>query len=263
MTELASFSDWVLALLPRLFLYPGGVWMLAALLLMKLTAGGPPSLRPGAIAADLLKDSLPALALAWTALALIPLPSAPPLAAPVDRLVLCALALVSMFASRTTRGGWEAWVNVGIAVAVVAPLARGTALLAKIEAVSISGVLSMLATTLGLAALSSGIGRDYSAGVRWMVWLGLGFAPVWSASEELRLAPGLLWVSMVYAVVISLFTLATRLSRSAFDGKDWAVAVGDQGSGIGGRESAAVTACLFFAVWGAAAVSLLAALLGG
>jgi len=25
---LAQFSDWVLALLPRLFIYPGGLWML-------------------------------------------------------------------------------------------------------------------------------------------------------------------------------------------------------------------------------------------
>jgi len=240
MTELASFSDWVLALFPRLFLYPGGVWMLAALLFMRLTSRGPASLKPVALASDLLKDSLPPLALAWTTLALTPLPSASLLSTPIDRFVLCALALLSMLVGSKVQMDWEGWINIGLALAVLAPLASGIALMGTSQAASISGVLSMLAVTLGLAALSSEIGRSLSHDVRWLVWLGLGFAPLWAASEQLSL-PGLLWVSMVYVVVIALFTLASKLSRSALYNREWTI----------------------FAVWGTATLALLVALLGG
>src|SRR4051812_15825222 len=95
MTGLEGFSDWVLALLPRLSLYPGGVGVLVALVALRLAQGGVPAIRPLSLAQELIRTPLPSLALAWGAFALLPLPGAPPLSTQVDTLVLVTLVLIS------------------------------------------------------------------------------------------------------------------------------------------------------------------------
>ncbi len=86
--DAAAFAAWVVALVPRLLLWPGGV----ALLL----AGGWAWWRQRKI------DAAPAsalvrlgLALAWVVVALLPLPGAAPLVPPPDALVLTGLLLAA------------------------------------------------------------------------------------------------------------------------------------------------------------------------
>ncbi len=83
MNGLEGFSDWTLALLPRLFLYPGGVWMLAAVLGLRFASGGLAAIKPSALVSDLSGVSLLAVAVAWAGLSLVPLPDASPLSAPL------------------------------------------------------------------------------------------------------------------------------------------------------------------------------------
>jgi len=94
--ELASFSDWTLALLPRLFLYPGGLWLLVMLLALRFASGCARSVYPRALFADLSHANLISVSTAWVALALAPFPSSATLPSPVDSLVLAAIALLSL-----------------------------------------------------------------------------------------------------------------------------------------------------------------------
>src|SRR5437868_6034119 len=94
---LGPFSDWTLALLPRLFLYPGGLWMLSMLLPLCLLPARRRSRAFLPPASCLLPAGpSPQLAVAWVALALLPLPGAAPLPFPVDRLSLAGLLVTSL-----------------------------------------------------------------------------------------------------------------------------------------------------------------------
>lgn len=234
MTELAGFSDWALSLLPRLFLYPGGVWLLAALLWLRLASSGPTPIRPAALVADLLKASLPALAVGWAALALISLPGASPLAAPIDRLILAALPLVSLALSGVDDSSKreEGWIGAGITLALLSPLTQGqTLLLLSDEAIwGVSSALSVLSVALGLAALSTAIKRDMSGAVRWLAWLGLGLAPVWTAWAQPPL-PGIYWTSLVYTFAIAILAIIGKFMSARIRNREavvtgvWALAV--------------------------------------
>jgi hypothetical protein len=102
--------------------------------------------------------------------------------------------------------------NVAIILAVMAPLAGGRSLLQGPAAWGLAGWLSLAAVLAGLVALSAGYSRDLAAGVRWLAWLGLGTAPLWSAGPLLGAAPAWVWVSLAYLVVIPAVAAAGRVS---------------------------------------------------
>ena len=238
---LEQVSDWTLALLPRIFFYPGGVWLLAALVALRFAAGGLTSLVPSALASDLATAALPALSVAWVAVALLPLPGASPLAAPVDRFVLAALALVALALDRRHGGAVdrrEVFIAVSITVALLAPVARGVSLLDGAPTWNLSSIFSMLCVAVGLAALSGRAARNLASAARWLAWLGLGFAPLladWVAIPLQRL----ILASLVYAAGIVILAGGSRLVH--LDPRD---------------------ARWIMVVWALAPVSLLAALLG-
>jgi hypothetical protein len=239
MTGLEGFSDWVLALLPRFFLYPGGVWLLVALVGLRFAGGGKASLRPATLITDLLKASLPALSVAWAVISLLPLPGASVLGAPIDRLTLAAIILTSLVLDAAP--DWkEVAISVGMALAVLSPLAGESGLLSEARSWEVSSALSMVCVAVGLVALSSRVGRDLPGAVRWLAWLGLGLAPVLAGWGEPFL-PGIYWTSLVYAAAIAIFAVAGRFTSILGPDKDLR---------------------LVTLTWGVATLSLLAALLG-
>lgn len=195
---LESFSDWMLWLLPRLFLYPGGVWLLGALLILRLALQGRAGIAPGNLAGALAKDNLAALAAAWVALALALMPDrAEALSVPVDPVALAGLVAVSL-GTDLVRGDKvrreELLVGVAITLAVLAPLAGGNRLL-ETEEGTLSGWVALAAVGAGLVALWESAGRDLSGGTRWLAWLGLGAGPLWSLGIPVE---GIYWASGVF-----------------------------------------------------------------
>jgi hypothetical protein len=208
--ELAAFSDWVLALLPRLFLYPGGLWMLAGLGAIRLAAWGCEGLGPGRLAVELARANLGALAAGWAALALLPLPGAQPLPTRVDTWALAALLAISLLLdldkapaeSRRLRGLAAA----GITLALLAPLAFGQRLLASGEelAANWAAHLAVFAVGLGIVVLAWSGDDELTGQVRGLAWLSMGLAPLWP-----YLPSG--WVTSTLAV----FFASTLLWRAA------------------------------------------------
>src|SRR5213083_2289091 len=90
---LSLFSDWTLALLQRLFLYPGGLWALGALLWLGAMRNVGTLKRWNV--GTLERSHLLAAAVAWAGLALSPLPSAAPMPVPADRFALVGLLVTS------------------------------------------------------------------------------------------------------------------------------------------------------------------------
>lgn len=243
MTGLEGFSDWVLALLPRLFIYPGGLWMLVALAGLRLATGGLAAIRPRSILVDLAKALLPSLALAWATLSLLPLPGASPLAAPVDALVLIALVLISFTLDGDAALERERWISVGMALAVLSPVVRGHVLMGYVPAWDASSVISMFCIAVGLARLSNAAQRDLATAVRWLTWAGLGFGPLLSGATQSG-AAGVLWTTLIYAVAIVVSGgVAGRCAFAASTSK---------------RTTDAVT----IVIWSMAVISLAVALLG-
>ncbi|HKP51398.1 MAG TPA: hypothetical protein VJ183_01970 [Chloroflexia bacterium] len=239
MTGLEGFSDWVLALLTRLFLYPGGVWLLVVLAGLRFACGGAATIRPTALATVLLKSSLPALSVAWAAISMLPLPGASALSAPIDRLALTALVLASL-ALDNHPDLREVAISASMALAVLSPLAQGDALLREVRPWEVSSVLSMLCVAVALLVLSNKVVLSLPGAVRWLSWLGLGFAPV-LAGWGGHLLPGILGTSLVYATSIAILSTIGRLTSIHKPDKDWAIVT---------------------VAYGLAALSLLAALLG-
>lgn len=198
MTPITSFSEWTLALLPRLFLYPGGLWMLAALISLFVATSGRETRRYRSLLHDLTQANLPALATAWAALALLPLPGTQPLPFPADRLSLAALLALSLLFDAPSTRREHGMAGTAITLAIMAPLAGGQSLLDAGGGVTIAHWLSLLAVAAGLAALAADGAPSLSGGVRWLGWLGLGAAPIWHQS----LISNALWASLAYAVAI-------------------------------------------------------------
>lgn len=238
MNELASFSDWVLAVLPRLFVYPGGAWMLAALLILRFILGGRKGISPPGIIYNLSRAHLLSLALAWTALSLASLPGASMLTFPADRLVLAGLLAASLALEQLAgddRWWYEALCGVAITLALVAPLAGGRSLLATGDTSSLAAWLSAFAVSIGLAALAPTVRDSLAGGVRWLAWLGVALAPLWSQPY----IAGVVGASIAYLLLIALLA-ALGKATYARDGR--------------ARLLLAIT-------WGLAALALLAALL--
>ncbi|HYP41368.1 MAG TPA: hypothetical protein VEX13_13495 [Chloroflexia bacterium] len=198
MTPLVGFSDWTLALLPRLFLYPGGLWMLAALIALLVAMSGRESRRYRSLLHDLTQANLLALATAWAALSLLPLPGTQPLPFPADRLSLAALLALSMLFDGPSLKREHGIAGTAITLAIIAPMSGGQALLHAGATFALADGLSLLAVAAGLAALVTEGAPSLSGGVRWLGWLGLGAAPIWHHA----LISNALWASLVYAFAI-------------------------------------------------------------
>jgi hypothetical protein len=212
MSGLESFSDWVLALLPRLFIYPGGLGLLAALLVLRVTSGGPAVIRPRALARDFLSTNLPALAVAWVGVALIPFPGASPLPMPPDRLALLTLPLLALALSgwdgRGQRDNWAA--AAVITPALLAPLAGKPALLVAPAdfTFSTSSILSILAVGVGLLAIGHEVAGDLAGAAIWLGWLALGVAPLLGWAQEPL--SGALWAGALYLLLVVTLAVPAR-----------------------------------------------------
>jgi hypothetical protein len=186
--ELASFSDWTLALLPRLFLYPGGLWLLVVLLALRFASGGARSVSPRALLADLSRANLLSISAAWVALALAPFPGAATLPSPVDSLVLAAIAVLSLLLD-TAEGGdspqshWRVerrlWAAGAITLALVLPTLVSGSLLVPSGGSTLFLAASSLAVVAGLLALCWERNSEIAGQVRWLAWFCLGVVPLW------------------------------------------------------------------------------------
>jgi hypothetical protein len=205
---LAQFSDWTLALLPRLFLYPGGLWALGGLLLL-CARDGPQTLLPSSLATWLLRANLPSAAVAWAAMALLPLPGATSLPVPVDRFALAGLLttslLLNVYAGRSIDVE-DAVAGVVLPLAALAPLVGGLSLLQSGDDWGLSGWLALAAIVVALLLQPDGMESD----IRTLGWLGLGAAPVWAALVG-RGFNAVLLVSLVYGLLLVVIGRASRL----------------------------------------------------
>jgi hypothetical protein len=177
--ELATFSDWTLALLPRLFLYPGGLWLLAALLLLRVASGRAGAVSPQALASDLGHANLLSIALAWACVAVMPFPGAPPLPAGVDALVLAWLPAVSFLTDRDAFRWARALAAGAITLALLLPAVEAGSLLFTSQSSAFLLILSALAVAAGLLALSLLGATGIASEARWLAWFCLGVVPLW------------------------------------------------------------------------------------
>ncbi len=226
MNDLAGFSEWTLALLPRLFLYPGGLWLLAVILGLRFSVKGKGLMSPGALLSDFLRADLPALATAWAAVALLPVHGTTLLTFPTDRLALAGLLAVSFAFDFDRYSGSKAdvitprirFTELAILTAVVVPVAGQTTLLDTNE--GLSGWISLLAVLLGIAALAPQAANSLSLAMRLIGWLGLAAAPLWALP---RLEDP--WrVAVAYTILALTAAVAGRLSLSRIK-PDWSMGV--------------------------------------
>ncbi len=182
--ELASFSDWTLALLPRLFLYPGGLCLLVALWALRFVSGVGRSVALQAWLVDLSRANLLSIALAWVALALAPFPGATTLPSPVDGVVLAALVAISLLVDTAVEGGGRRaerslWAAGAITLALVLPAIESGSLLVRAGGSTLFLAASSLAVVAGLLALCWEGNGGIAAEVRWLAWFCLGVVPLW------------------------------------------------------------------------------------
>jgi hypothetical protein len=228
---LEGFSRWTLELLPRLFLYPGGLWALVALLVLRLASGGVNAIRPRSLAADLLRAPLLPTGCAWVAMALLPLPASGPLWYPADRLVLAGLLLTSLVLDQAPSSEYRVpstefqdttlatrysllatHVEVAIALAILAPLASGQALLSAPLNRGAPGWLALGAVVVGLCAISNSTTLTLPGALRWLAWLGLAADEFWASIDS---QPEWFWLgaaSLAYAFAIATIAGAGRLA---------------------------------------------------
>jgi hypothetical protein len=226
--DLASFSDWTFALLPRLFLYPGGLFLLASLALLRLASGGVRALSPRALLRDLADANTLSLAVAWAAVALLPgwtLPFSPGTYALVPLLALSLLLDI-----KAIRGREQVLAGSAATLALLVPPVEGVPGLVVWAVVG----LAVVSAVIALGASSRGTLAGQARSVAWMwVWL----------SGGLTLLPGVHGWFMPVALAVSALALGIVLR----------VARGDKGE----RAASPVIA------WSLALPSLLAALLLG
>jgi hypothetical protein len=196
-----GFSHWVLDLLPRLFFYPGGLWAIVMLLMVSAAFGGLGAARPRLPTAALLRAPLLPTAAAWVVVALLPLPASGPLYFPADRLVLAGLLLTSLVLDRAASSEFRVpssahqssllatHTEVGIALAITAPLAGEQALLSAPLNRGAPGWLALGAVVVGLCAISTSATLTLPGALRWLAWLGLAADEFWASIDY---APGLL-----------------------------------------------------------------------
>ena len=209
--ELAAFSDWTLALLPRLFLYPGGLSVLAALLLLRPFSGGLHSISPRAILSDLPTSNLLSIALSWAAISLAPFPDASPLPFPVDRFALAILPALSLLLDITYKADHPRSVfpSAAITLALLVPALAPNALLPPPASLTISTALSMLAVASGLLAISPA--TALASQTRWLAWLCLGLSPLW----PLIPLDSTIWASIITLLALIILSILSNLLARA------------------------------------------------
>jgi hypothetical protein len=216
-SDLASFSDWTLALLPRLLLYPGGLWMLAGLLTVRAFWGGRDAVRPDAFLLLLSRSNLLSTALAWAVLALSAFPGASLLPLPVDRLALAGLCALSFILDVKAPTRSQVMACAGITLALIVPVVGDDGLLSTYTGPLIALSLSILAVLGGTAILLvvEPEQNRLAADVRLFAWLGLVLSPLWP-HLPLGLAPlsGVV-ASLIVFLVASLLSLAVKRGREA------------------------------------------------
>jgi hypothetical protein len=222
---LAAFADFMLVVAPRLLLYPGGLFAAACALVLVVAlprithtataAPGPPPAREG--------ETLVALALAWTAWALLPLPAAPALPGAPDLLGPLALLLAATLLGSSTRPGvdWRREV-LGRPLLLGAPLVALVALGApgllpmppggEVPFLAAMGrVLAGLAYVVGFCVCYAAPGtapwttpgRLMARAAGWMEWLGwLGLATALGPAARAT-AAGPSWTGPVLVAVIA------------------------------------------------------------
>jgi hypothetical protein len=208
--ELAQLSDWVLALLPWLFFFPGGLWVLVGVGLMRLAERMGWGLWAGG---DVEGADLLPLAVGWAGVALLPLPGASVLPTPVDR---WALAMVFGVSLLLDWGGKEAGkrgiaqVGSGITLAIVAPLAAGGSLMGagadRVRRAPLAAWLAAGAVGLGVGVMMWLEERGLAADVRGVGWIALALAPAY----------GDMWLAatgLVFGVAVVVGFVAGRAKR--------------------------------------------------
>ncbi|HUP28281.1 MAG TPA: hypothetical protein VM409_07590 [Chloroflexia bacterium] len=223
MNYLTSFSDWTLALAPRLFLYPGGLFLLALLMLSRVASRGVGSVRPRVLFREFANANLPCLALAWSAVALLPVPGAQPLPFPADRFVLAGLLAAAFLLDplhRTSKD--KSHLEVAILTAAVAPLAGQISILGGDQA-SLPAWLSLGAMSTGVVALIGKSEIQIEDGVRLIGWLTLAAAPLWTLQKlQNGAAPPTL---LALVAVIGLCAWGTRRIRAGWlEAATWGLA---------------------------------------
>jgi hypothetical protein len=221
---LAAFADFMLAAAPRLLLYPGGLFAAACALVLAVALpritrttpaqAGPPPAREG--------DLLAALALAWTAWALLPLPGAPALPGAPDLLGPLALLLAATLLARAHHPGTD-WRREALGrplllgaplVALVALGAPGLLPVAPGDVpfvAALGRLLAALAYVVGFCVCYAAPGTSprtaggpvLARATGWMEWLGwLGLAVALGPAERAT-AGGPAWAGPVLVAVIA------------------------------------------------------------
>jgi hypothetical protein len=189
--ESAAFAAWIIGLLPRLALWPGGLALLLA------GVGAWSARRQGAEAVALSALDRLALALGWVAVALLPLPGAAPLPLAPDALVLTGLLL----AAEGLAGRGSGW-GVGLCAGAVAIVAAGAGrLLFPFAALPAPvPILAAVAYAWGLAGQAAPLSPSVPALLRWLLWLGwTGLAVQLPAPGNLIAGVGVLVLLLAWA----------------------------------------------------------------
>ena len=203
MNPLAGFSDWALALLPRMFLYPGGLAIVAALLMalfMPRPAAGTTPTTPLHKTLHLIAHAnIPALACAWAALSILPLPGISLLPFPADRFTMVAIIAISLLfdlATRRESGREELWPNLAIVLALMSPVTSQRGLVPGASGPGVVDYLAGAAVVAGLVGLFESVSYGWSRAARWLAW--------WGAAFALGMVPGGMWglVSLPLALVL-------------------------------------------------------------
>ena len=218
MNPLSGFSDWALALLPRMFLYPGGLAIVAALLMTLFmprpatdaTRTTPTTLQHKALHLVALAN-IPALACAWAALSILPLPGVPPLPFAVDRFTLVAVIAISLLFDFTVKAETnrdEIWPNLAIVLALMSPVASQGGLVLGTGEPSVVDYQAGAAVLAGLVGLFEGVGYGWSRAARWLAWWGMVMA--------LGMVPGGMWGFASLPAAVALGWVAQRLGWSRY-----------------------------------------------
>ena len=216
-SALSAFSDWTLVLLPRLFLYPGGIWALGVLLLLRFACGGLSAVKAHSLRADFARSESLVIATAWASLALMPLPGTAPLPFPIDRFALAGLLATSFLLARRgasdMKRGRIPPIEVAMTLAVLAPMASSSTLLRIGESgnAAIANVAALSSLAVGLCLLWPEV-LDMGTGVRWLGWLGLGAVPLWDTSLPFA---GIALSTGVYALFITASAVLSRVTAGA------------------------------------------------
>ena len=211
MNPFAGFSDWALALLPRMFLYPGGLAIVTALLLALFVLGPARTAALHYALQLLVHANIAALALAWAALSILPLPGVKALPFPVDRFSLVAVTgislLVGLVASKET-DTVELWPSLAIVLALMSPIALQRGFVPGEQSQGIVSHVTAAAVLAGLVGLFGSVRNGWSSAARWLAW--------WGAAFSLGVWPGDVWALITLPAALVLSSVAHRMGWSRY-----------------------------------------------